>query len=62
MGSYYEVVQQLQHLNQKVSDLSTVVTAISDKLGGLDRIAFGVTLIAFMVFLDKFIRRGWLNG
>lgn len=82
MGYDYQVIQQLQSLNEKCSliltKLDSVLAGQSSNLTflsqwrelwnnvfqGVDlkRVVFCVSLIAFMVFCDRFIRRGWLNG
>ena len=82
MGYDYQVVQQLQSLNEKcsqiLSKLNTVTSGQTSELAfltqwrelwnnvfqGVDlkRVVFCVSLIAFMIFCDRFIRRGWLNG
>ena len=79
---YYQVVQQLQNLNDKcaniLSKLDAVISGQTSELTfltqwrelwnnvfqGVDfkRVVFCVSLIAFMIFCDRFIRRGWLNG
>lgn len=82
MGYDYQVVQQLQSLNEKCTSILTKLDSVLDGqtsnltflsqwrvlwnnvFQGVDlkRVVFCVSLIAFMVFFDRFIRRGWLNG
>lgn len=79
---YYEVVHQLQSLNEKCSSILIKLDSVLDGqtsnltflsqwrelwnnvFHGVDfkRVVFCVSLIAFMIFCDRFIRRGWLNG
>lgn len=82
MGYDYQIVQQLQQLNDKCSSILTKLDSVLDGQASnltflsqwrelwnnvfqgvdLKRVVFCVSLIAFMVFCDRFIRRGWLNG
>ena len=82
MGYDYQVIQQLQSLNEKCSSILTKLDSVlvgqssnltflsqwrelwNNVFQGVDlkRVVFCVSLIAFMVFCDRFIRRGWLNG